>query len=153
MDPKINAAQASHLGRIARECPGLPFTAQGGEVCVCESCIPEGMFVSPRTLRKNQRLSPAVLGGLFEEAATPGFSKPRRSTFSDYPPAIHPRELPGARWLRRNFLGRAFKTSHACTGDTLLHYRTACNRKTGLACAQAVQDADSLWKALEKSAP
>jgi hypothetical protein len=44
----------------------------------------------------------------------------------------------------------ALKTSHVCTGDTLLELRNVRNRKFRPGCAQAVQDRYSLWKALEK---
>jgi hypothetical protein len=39
---KINAAQASHLGRIARECRACRFAALGGEVCARETAFPKG---------------------------------------------------------------------------------------------------------------
>jgi len=68
----------------------------------------------------------------------------------ELPPSNSPSRIAGSRLLCRNF--QQSKQTHACTGDTLRHYRIPCNRKTGLACAQAVQDADSLWKALEKPA-
>jgi hypothetical protein len=38
---KINAAQASHLSRIARERRACRFTALGGKVCARETAFPE----------------------------------------------------------------------------------------------------------------
>ena len=37
--PKINAAQASHLGRIARECRARSFIALGDELCAHETAF------------------------------------------------------------------------------------------------------------------
>jgi hypothetical protein len=44
----------------------------------------------------------------------------------------------------------AFKTSHVCTGDTLLLDEDRHNRKSVHRCAHPVEDETSLWKALEK---
>jgi hypothetical protein len=38
---KTNAAQASHLGRIACECCACHFAAPGGEVCALETAFPK----------------------------------------------------------------------------------------------------------------
>ena len=38
---KINAAQASHLGRIGRECRACPLITLGDEVCAHETAFPK----------------------------------------------------------------------------------------------------------------
>ena len=48
-------------------------------------------------------------------------------------------------------LQQAPKTSHACTASTVLEPAEARNKKRGPSCAEAVEDEDSLWKALEKT--
>jgi hypothetical protein len=52
--PKINAAQASHLGRIARERRACRFAAPGGEVCA-RNRIPEGTHVFCTRCRQSIR--------------------------------------------------------------------------------------------------
>jgi len=54
-----------------------------------------------------------------------------------------------SRQFYRN-LQQAPKTSHACTASTVLEPVDARNKKCGHGCAEAVEDEDSLWKALEK---
>jgi hypothetical protein len=44
----------------------------------------------------------------------------------------------------------AIKTPHICAGDTLLQRPNCRNRKSMVACAQAVEDRTSLWKLQEK---
>jgi hypothetical protein len=44
----------------------------------------------------------------------------------------------------------AFKTSHVCTGDTVLQEQSRRNKKSLLDCGQTVEDGTSLWKAQEK---
>ena len=61
-------------------------------------------------------------------------------------PSIHPRELTEAPALLQSV---AFKTSHVCTGDTVLDEGSCRNRKSMLACAQTVEDRISLWKPKE----
>src|SRR5579863_2627429 len=63
------------------------------------------------------------------------------------PPAIHPRELPETPALLQSV---TFKTSHVCTGDTVLQEQKDRNRKSMLDCGQTVEDGTSLWKAQEK---
>src|SRR5580704_2990667 len=72
---------------------------------------------------------------------------PRRITHLGNPPAIHPRELPKTPALLQSV---AFKTSHVCTGDTVLQEQKRRNRKSMLDCGQTVEDGTSLWKAQEK---
>ena len=64
-------------------------------------------------------------------------------------PSIHPREPAKAPALLQSV---AFKTSHVCTGDTLLDEGSCRNRKSMLACAQTVEDRISLWKPKENCA-
>src|SRR5579862_4737590 len=61
-------------------------------------------------------------------------------------PSIHPRELTEAPALLQSV---AFKTSHVCTGDTVLEDLNRRNRKSMTACAQTVEDRISLWKPKE----
>src|ERR1700690_1814058 len=44
----------------------------------------------------------------------------------------------------------ALKTSHVCTGGTVLQEQPDRNRKFMLGCAQTVEDGTSLWKPQEK---
>ena len=64
-------------------------------------------------------------------------------------PSIHPREPPEAPALLQSV---AFKTSHVCTGDTLLEERNRRNRKSMSGCEQTVEDRISLWKPQENAA-
>src|SRR5580704_5634210 len=72
---------------------------------------------------------------------------PTRITHLGNPPAIHPRELPKTPALLQSV---AFKTSHVCTGATVLQEQKDRNRKSMLDCGQTVEDGTSLWKAQEK---
>lgn len=63
-------------------------------------------------------------------------------------PSIHPRELTEAPALLQSV---AFKTSHGCTGDTLLEHRKCRNKKLMPGCEQTVEDRISLWKPQENS--
>jgi len=40
-NPTINAAQSSHLGRIGRESPPVPFTTLGSKVWAHETAFPK----------------------------------------------------------------------------------------------------------------
>jgi len=42
-----------------------------------------------------------------------------------------------------------FRTSHACTDDTVKQSRLPCNGKLAPSCAEAVEDRNSLWKEKE----
>ena len=64
------------------------------------------------------------------------------------PPAVHPREPPETPALLQS--NSALKTSHICTGGTLLESQNVRNRNFMPSCAQAVEDKYSLWKAQEK---
>ena len=72
----------------------------------------------------------------------------RHDACSGNPPAVHPREPPETPALPQS--NSALKTSHACTGGTLLHEQKLRNRKPMLGCAQTVEDGTSLWKPQEK---
>jgi hypothetical protein len=64
------------------------------------------------------------------------------------PPAVHPREPPETPALLQS--NSALKTSHICTGGTLLESQNVRNRNFMRSCAQTVEDKHSLWKAQEK---
>jgi hypothetical protein len=68
---------------------------------------------------------------------------------SEFPLAIHPRELPVCHRRHRNHQSASFENCHVFAGDTLFQNVAARNRKTILRCAEAVDDEASLWKAEE----
>ncbi len=103
----------------------------------CESAI-------RRESEANGRVSPKQD---FAGRNAPGFRK-RRSASPKFPPAIHPREPPDPASLCS--FGRALRTSHACTLSTLRHAPGLRNRELSALCAEAVEDGNCLWKALEK---
>ena len=164
---KINAAWASHPSRIA--CGRLAALSPHHAV---------RRLLKPRS-RRNARLwarSPSrdsadkvrvpwlaviaqadgsilPVGRIFEEAATPGCPQnapsgilPRHVPRN--PPAVHPREPPETPALLQS--NSALKTSHICTGGTLLEVQKHCNRKSLPGCAQTVDYGTSLWKPKEK---
>jgi hypothetical protein len=65
------------------------------------------------------------------------------------PPAVHPREPPETPALPQP--DSVLKTSHICTGDTLLESQSARKRKFIHGCAQTVEDEHCLWKVPEKA--
>jgi hypothetical protein len=66
-----------------------------------------------------------------------------------FPPAIHPRELPGCHRLRRNRHSASLKSSYVFAEPTLGQSVASRNRKTSRACAEAVDDDTSLWNVEE----
>ncbi len=82
------------------------------------------------------------------EAAMPGHPA-RAHTQSRMSPAIHSRESSACHWLCRNHSASS-KSSHVFTADTLRQAGVVRNRKSSSACAEAVNYADYLWKAMEK---
>jgi hypothetical protein len=64
-------------------------------------------------------------------------------------PAIHPRELPETISSAATFQ-QMLVTTHASTVCTLQHVAYGFNNKIMAGCAEAVDDADCLWKGLEK---
>jgi hypothetical protein len=69
--------------------------------CALANLASRRTVVSPRTLRKANG-SVLLLGGLFEEAATPGFFKSPKRVF-ELPPSNSPSRIAGSRLLCRNF--------------------------------------------------
>src|ERR1700694_2107563 len=64
------------------------------------------------------------------------------------PPAVHPLGPPETPALPQS--KSVLKTSHVCTGGTVLQEQNYRNRKLMPGCAQTVEDRNSLWKAPEK---
>lgn len=136
---------------FARECSILPGSSREAMFLVrgtrsrrnalllnaCESAI-------RRESEANGRVSPKQD---FAGRNAPGFRK-RRNAFPKFPPAIHPRELPDPVSLCS--FGSALRTSHACTLSTLRQASGRCNSELMSLCAEAVEDGNCLWKALEK---
>jgi hypothetical protein len=120
---KLNAAQTSHPGRIARGCPARAFTC-------------------------NERMLKLTARSFSRGGRTAKVSQARRDASPGNPPAIHPRELPDTSTLLQSIA--AIKTSYVCTGGTLRQERKRGNRKSVIHCAQTVDDWTSLWKAQEK---
>ena len=63
-----------------------------------------------------------------------------------FPPAIHPRELPVCRQLRRYHRSASLRRSHVFGEPTVRQIVAGRNRKTFPACAETVEDKSSLWK-------
>jgi hypothetical protein len=71
---------------------------------------------------------------------------------SEFPLAIHPRELPVCHWRHRNHQSASFENCHVFAELTLFRNFANRNRKTFPACAEAVDDETSLWTAEENCA-
>jgi hypothetical protein len=65
---------------------------------------------------------------------------------SEFPLAIHPRELPVCHRRHRNHQSASFENCHVFAEPTVFLNAAARNRKTILRCAEAVDDETSLWK-------
>ena len=99
-------------------------------------------------------------GGPFEEAATPGCPQNAPfgvlpGAFSRNPPAVHPREPPETSALPHS--PAALKTSHVCTGGTLLESQNLRNRnfmpELCTNCAGRVFPVESAGKEERNSSP
>ena len=69
-----------------------------------------------------------------------------------FPLAIHPRESPAATSVTAISRSASVKSSNVFGEPTLGQNVASCNRKTFGLCAEAVDDASSLWKAEENLA-
>ena len=92
--------------------------------------------------------SPAVCGGLCEEAATPGQPVLRRNAFWRNPPGNSPSRIARNRRLCRN--ARQGTQNISLDGSTVLLERARFKQKSPRLCAETVNASVSLWKALEK---
>ena len=79
-----------------------------------------------------------------EEAAMPGQPVRARARFQ-FPPAIHPRELPAATGVTAIIIRQALRFPRFAA-PTLGQNVTTRNRKTFPPCAETVDDRTSLWK-------
>jgi hypothetical protein len=66
-----------------------------------------------------------------------------------FPPAIHPRELPVCRQLRRYHRSASLRRSYVFGEPTVRQIVAARNRKTFPACEETVEDESCLWNAEE----
>ena len=66
-----------------------------------------------------------------------------------FPPAIHPRELPAATSVTAIIHSASFEICHVFAEPTLRQNVATRNRKTPPSCAETVDDRTSLWKAEE----
>ena len=116
--------------------------------CHSADTICEVKFANRSAALRWPAASPAVCGGLCEEAATPGQPVSRQSAFWRTLPAIHPRELPGtagsAAMLRQGMQNISLDVSN------VLLRRLRFKQKSASLCAESVDGRNSLWKALEK---
>jgi hypothetical protein len=64
---------------------------------------------------------------------------------SDFPPVIHPRELPVCRWRHRNHRSASLGKSHVFGEPTVRQIVSRRNRKTFPPCEETVDDETSLW--------
>ena len=160
--PKINAAPASHLAphpswisspafpplgaagrrywsdsaRKKEECRIYQYWLQNmilrigfGESLLCNPCV-------------GQRPSPLKEQAV-EEAAMPGQPVRARARFQ-FPPAIHPRELPAATGVTAIIIRQALRFPRFAV-PTLGRIIATRNRKTFPPCAETVDDRTSLW--------
>ena len=141
-------------------CRPFPRTRHGGvhlslalrralvKRCHSADTIHEADFADRSAALRWPAASPAVCGGLCEEAATPGQPVSRQSAFWRTLPAIHPRELPGtagsAAMLRQGMQNISLDVSN------VLLRRLRFKQKSASLCAESVDGRNSLWKALEK---
>ncbi len=162
---KINAAQASHLGRIARECLACASAARGGEVCIRQTASPKerpsvahaadsgtASLRSPASTCSgcvSGRLKSCLSAGLSEEAATPEFLRTRRSASPKTLPPVHPREPAAAAC----FSATARRLSPLTLAMSALCDKAPQGRKRKLVhrCAETVEFGTSLWKEKEKA--
>ena len=154
---KINAAQASHSGRIEREypgCSGLPREAVGRPPSAQPLSEKSGeLQPAPGTLavriQRESRQPKPRLAGLVEEAATPGQSSSRRKAPLEPSPAIHPRESPGTASVS-TLLQQDAQDILRLRGSTVPEPRGRLKGKVWRFCAEAVEDRTLLWKGMEK---
>jgi hypothetical protein len=106
----------------------------------------ESLFCNPCV---GQRPSPLKEQAV-EEAAMPGQPVRARARFQ-FPPAIHPRELPAATGVTAIIIRQALRFPRFAA-PTLSHNPATRNRKTFPPCAETVDDGTSLWKPEEKAA-
>ena len=69
-----------------------------------------------------------------------------------FPPAIHPRELPAATGVTANHRSASFEICHVFAEPTLRQNVALRNKKTLHNGAETVYDGTSLWKPEENSA-
>ena len=100
----------------------------------------ESLFCNPCV---GQRPSPLKEQAV-EEAAMPGQPVRARARFQ-FPPAIHPRELPAATGVTAIIIRQALRFPRFAA-PTLGQNVTTRNRKTFPPCAETVDDRTSLWK-------
>jgi hypothetical protein len=98
-----------------------------------------------------RRPTPTHRAGTWRRPQCPGNQHHAHARFQ-FPPAIHPRESPVCRWLRRKHRSASLGRSHVFGDSTLRHNDASRNRKTFRACAETVDDQTSLWKPEEKYA-
>ena len=87
--------------------------------------------------------------GLWRRPQCPG-NRYALARVSEFPPATHPRELPVCHRRHRNHQSASVENCHVFAEPTLIRNVATRNRKTFPACAEAVDDRTSLWKAEEK---
>jgi hypothetical protein len=120
----------------SRRVPLLPVLLQNmilrigfGESSLCNPCVGQ----RPSLLKEQ-----AV-----EEAAMPGQPVRARARFQ-FPPAIHPRELPAATGVTAIIIRQALRFPRFAA-PTFSHNVTTRNQKTFPPCAETVDDRTSLW--------
>jgi len=138
--PAARSSESTVLVRQrSRGVPHLPVLAaeaRFGESLLCNPCVGQ----RPSLLKEQ-----AV-----EEAAMPGQPVRARARFQ-FPPAIHPRELPAATGVTAIIIRQALRFPRFAE-PTLGWIVTTRNRKTFPPCAETVDDETSLWKPEENAA-
>jgi len=157
MSAKTNAARASHPSRIIRGLPSWLFPLCG-EMLEVRQRSSGGVPLLPERVADHdfhhRSASTAGTSGLIlfkdrmrrrpqcpnnQHALTRGLECPRRFTLEN-------RRLATGSPQSSSKL----KSSHVFTADTLRQAGVVRNRKSSSACAEAVNYADYLWKAMEK---
>jgi len=115
-------------------------------------------WLQNRNSENHASTAPAAASGptrseerVVEEAAMPGQPVRTRARFQ-FPPAIHPRELPAATSVTAIIILASFENCHVFAEPTLRQNVAPRNRKTFPPCAEAVDDESSLWKPEENRA-
>jgi hypothetical protein len=114
--------------------------------CHCRTMIPRTTALQ---LRGDQRPNPAQRAG--SGGGRNAWATQKRSRVSDFPPAIHPRELPVCHWPRRKSSFGKPRKVYVFGESTVRHSVTSRNRKTFRACAEPVEDDTCLWKPEENA--
>jgi hypothetical protein len=154
----MNAAQASHSGRIAREYPACFIyraKRQGARRPLDRSPKSASTDAHLQTLRSavsvraTGQAQPCEPNSL-RRPQRPGNPGRAEKAPLEPSPAIHPREPPGTA-SASTLLQQDAKDISRLRGSTVPEAAGALKRKVQSFCEEAVEDGDLLWKGTEKA--